>query len=608
MTEKKGLTSGTKTYQPWGGAALQDWANASTAIVLTDMTRCLPTATLSPRLKKGYWKVIPYQMTDTPKRWSLNAGHWEELPYKGGYSGNMLWAGPETGAPELRMPLKAKGWYAIFVGLFSASDAPTRAWLRLDQNPAPVMRTNADSYCYGNVEEVFFKVAELDESSSLHLSQGSSGSLFTCSCGISHIKLIPLAPEEITKVRSDRSQRSHRKMAATCDGFSFIHHRRPTTVEELLAEVEVYRDTDFGTLILHSFGGDKVSYPSEVGCMPGQDMDDFPRVGDRHFVEAIRELARKKINPMKVLINGAHDMGMKVHVGIRPGWSHFEPFADFWDTPFYKQHPQWHCVDRDGLPVTRMSWAVPQVRKHLIDLLQEQVRFGADGAHIVFNRGCPVVLYEQAFCEMFQTKYDEDPRQIEESDPRIVQMWSDVVTTFMQELRMMLDEEERRRGNGKRLELSIMVLGNEQDNLQFGIDIRRLVEEELVDEIMPYAWGFGSTYPRRYDLEFFRDACQAKGVPFSPSTAASWHLPQYYPFSLVRSFYDGEASGVTIWDAFYGVTDIYQWSVISRYGHIEETLWRLQNLEETKPPRKRYSFHRLGDQIRDGRFGVEWGG
>ena len=41
-----------------------------------------------------------------------------------------------------------------------------------------------------------------------------------------------------------------------------------------------------------------------------------------------------------------------------------------------------------------MSWAVPEVRKHVIELLREQVRFGADGANVVFNRGYPVVLYE----------------------------------------------------------------------------------------------------------------------------------------------------------------------------------------------------------------------
>ena len=44
--------------------------------------------------------------------------------------------------------------------------------------------------------------------------------------------------------------------------------------------------------------------------------------GHRYFAESVRTLARKHINPMKVMIDGAHSMGIKVHVGIRPGgWS-----------------------------------------------------------------------------------------------------------------------------------------------------------------------------------------------------------------------------------------------------------------------------------------------
>jgi hypothetical protein len=252
------------------------------------------------------------------------------------------------------------------------------------------------------------------------------------------VKLIPLSPEEIAAMQADRSEAAHRKMAATCDGYSFIYARRPTTAEELLSEVEIYRNTDFDTLIVHAlWGGDKVSYPSKYGTIPGLDMDDFVEVGQRYFVESARELARKNINPVKVLIDGAHDIGMKVHVGVRPaGWSYGGMMNDFWETPFYQRHPEWRCIDRDGAPTTRMSWAVPEVRRHMIDGLLEAVSFGADGANIVFNRGYPVVLYEQPVLDMFQKQYGEDARKLdEEADPRIRKLWSDIVTSVMRGLR-----------------------------------------------------------------------------------------------------------------------------------------------------------------------------
>ena len=69
------------------------------------------------------------------------------------------------------------------------------AWLRLNPDPAAVNRENRRNDHYGNSEEVFFKVAKLNEKSSLHISQQSTG--VVCGCGVTHVKLIPLSPEEV---------------------------------------------------------------------------------------------------------------------------------------------------------------------------------------------------------------------------------------------------------------------------------------------------------------------------------------------------------------------------------------------------------------------------
>jgi len=240
-----------------------------------------------------------------------------------------------------------------------------------------------------------------------------------------------------------------------------------------LREIEVFRNTDFGTLILHVGGADGCDYPSQYGHMLSDQMDGlvYPDPTYKQYGEAVRELARKGINPTKVLIEGAHSLGMKVHVGIRPAiWTYYEPLRRFFDSPFYQAHPGWRCVDRDGTSTTRMSWAVPEVRKHLIDVLREAVSFGADGAHLVFCRGVPVVLYEPSFLEIFQKRYGQDPRNLdEESDPRIKRAWAEVVTTFMREARAMLDEEQKRRGDGEHLELSAMTFSNEYNNLLYGL-------------------------------------------------------------------------------------------------------------------------------------------
>jgi hypothetical protein len=56
------------------------------------------------------------------------------------------------------------------------------------------------------------------------------------------------------------------------------------------------------------------------------------------------------------------------------------------------------------------------------------------------------------------------------------------------------------------------------------------------------------------------------------------------------------------------VVDVFDWMWLSRFGHAEETAWRLKNLSLGAPPRSILKFHKLGDHIRDSRYGPFWGG
>jgi hypothetical protein len=608
--------------KPWAGAAIKEWANWNQAVILSDMSKCEPQSALSVmRLKKGTWKVMPYEMTD-------------------GLKGNMIWAAEEAETPELTLPLKVRGWYAIFVGIYCSYDFPGhKVWLRLDKNATPVARVNdwnraasrspsfydlfpssKSSYncSHGSSEDVFYTVAELREDSLLYLGQPKS---MPKPCGVTHVTLIPLTREEIDFVRADRADRSTRTLAVTNDTGVFSYLGGYPQVKEALAAVEELRNTDFGTILLHTAGiaGETVSYPSKVGQMGHMgriDGDLHPQPYYRVLSEAMIKMAEKGINPARLFIDEAHKIGLKVHVGWRPaGWSFFEPYCDYWETSFFKDHPEWRCVDRDGTPVTRMSWAVPEVRKHQIDLFKEQLDFEPDGVHIVFNRGVPVVFYEPPAIELFKKQFGEDPRTIDENDPRITQWWSGVVMTFFRELREMLDHEQMRRKSDKRLEISVMVFGDEKTNLRFGIDLRRLIDENLLDEVYPWGYEFPHNFEWPYkthgfDLAFFREICGPGGIPFIPTMCQVLHEKKDHWFNMdgVRKFLESGATGIAVWDPETFEPDIYTWSIFARMGHVEETLWRAENLDVRNPPRTYHEFHKLGDHVRDGRIGVQWGG
>ena len=572
---------------PWADVVAGRWANASKATLLIDMSVCHPVSALSPQAKTGYWQVVPYELA-------------------GGTLGKLLWAALEQRAPEIRLPLRVKGWHAIFVGIYATVLGPSTLWLKLDGDVSAQPRTSEEYAPYGSFTEVFFKVAELNDTT-LYIKQQSAGAAF--SAGLVNVKLIPLSNEEISGFLADRDQRTTRRLATTNDGVGYLINHRPTTVEDLLREVEVFRHTDFGTLLLHVGGADGLNYPSQYGHMLSDHMDGYvyPDPTYKQYGEAVRELAKKGINPTKVLIEGAHALGMKVHVGIRPAlWTYYEPLQRFFDSPFYQAHPEWRCVDRDGTPVARMSWAVPKVRRHLVDVLREAVGFGADGAHLVFCRGVPVVLYEPSFLEIFEKRYGEDPRKLdEESDPRIKQAWVEVVTTFIREARAMLDEEQNRRVDGKHLELSVMVFGNEYNNLLYGLDVRRWVTEGLIDEIFLDQWGIGSK-KAGVDIDFFLDVCRPKGTPFFPSYTV-FSPPAYdNTISQALSWYEKGVHGVVFFDA--GGEKVAQGTVVSRLGHVDEL--RLRDAKESGAPKPvvQIRFHRLGNLVMDGRFPPIGGG
>jgi len=558
------------------GAFATEWSNGIRPAVITDMGLCAPRNALSSKAEKGCWQLVDYE-TDSMK-------------------GRMLWASEEAEAAPLTLPLNTKGWHAIFVGLATSSSIfESHALLRLTSDPAYVRRTRTA----GLIEEVFFKAADLS-GESLHISQESGG--LGHSCGIAYVKLVPLTTEEIAAVQTDRQDTSNRRLAATIDGYSYIYSRRPTSIEALLQEVEHYRHTDFDTLILQMGGADLVNYPSKVGTMLGQDLTVFPRRGDRFYAEAIRELARQNINPTKVLIEGAQNAGLKVHVGIRMGaWTSTPPFI--FNSRFYHEHSQWHCVDRDGTPVARMSLAVPEVRLHLVELLREAVRFGADGASLLYNREVPVVLFEKPFCDLFKQRHGIDALSLPEDDKRVLQLRAELVTTFMREVRAMLDAEGQRRADGRRLVLSAFLLADEADNTAFGLNLRDWVAQGLVDEIFPYVHPSRSVYrARQYDMKFFAEVCGPKNVRVRPTFKAGKVTDLDALMKQSLKLYDSGADGITAWDANSVANRPDLWSGISRMGHVEE----LRTSGDVLPPApatlRFQKFRKLGGLVLDSRY------
>ncbi len=566
----------TPAAQLAGSTALE-WSGANRAQVLSDMRACRPASALSATGRRGYWRTISY---DT-----------------GTFHGTMIWADFATAPPAVRLALPVRGWYAIFLGMFKPGGLESRLWVKLSRDAAPVARQARR----GPIEEILFKVAKLNQDELVIRAQSRGNRR---GGGLAYVKLVPLTAAERQAWQSDRAKRGARRLVTSLDGFSFIYDRAPITREMLLAETAAYQDSDFDLMILQMGCADQVNYPSQVGELLAGRAKDFARPGDEHYARAVRELARKGINPTRVLIQGAHQAGMRVHVAVRPAaWIHTAPMDEFYASKFYLAHPEWRCRDRDGTPAARLSLAVPQVRRHLTAVLREAVRLGADGANVIFVRGMPVVLFEPAFAEPFKQKYGTAPQKLPPNDPRLLAARSAVVTGFMREIRGMLDDEAKRRKQGKRLELSAYVFADEADNRRFGIDLRAWAAENLVDMVFPYL-GAGGGRAKAYDMAFFTRVCSKHGIAVRP-TFVTWRIRD--PGRLVRDgvkLYEQGADGISFWDANSAVYDAVHWAVVSHFGD----LGLLRRMEAGGVPRPvRVRLHSLGGLVLDGRFSPNWG-
>lgn len=514
-------------------------------LLITDLSIAEPKVALSSRRMPGHWQLIEYETQD--------------------FRGTLLSAGPETGAPPVRIPLGAPaGWYAISIGFWAPRwGGEYEVRVKLGSDPAYV-HWRPEEQDNAVLLERFWKAAHVAEGDYLEISQ--VGGCEPKAASVAFVKLAPLSQEEVQKLIPDRS--GPRRLIAMNDAFSDFHRYGPTTAEDIQAWIEPYRNTDFGKLFwCVGAGGDVVSYPSKVATVIGQETSDYPRPGDRVIAQSLYELHRKGIDPLKVARDYALSIGLEFHVSQRMGaFGCAPPFEEFFTGPFYRNNPQWRCVDRDGVPVARMSYAYPEVRRKMIEILVEAASYEIDGINLIFNRGAPFVLYEEPVVQGFRSEYGVDPRELDPRDERWLTYRARVMTTFLKELREALAKAAYPTPTGRPLQISAHVLNNRENNLFYGLDVETWVAEGLVDALIVYPWRSGST--EAIDIGYFVELCRDRPVELYIEVMPRQLEPEEY-LQWARRIYGAGAYGLSLWDT--NDRDRYwrRWAILRRLGRPE---------------------------------------
>lgn len=501
------------------------------AVVHHDLSKMEPASELiTGKRLKGKWKMIPFETAE--------------------WKGTALSIYSATNPSRIALPLAERGWHAVYIGLATTSGGFNIGGngIKAKLSDEPVFKRLANNLALlenrrAVIQECFVTVADL-KGQSLEIAPLPGLPATVC-----YVKTVPLTQAE---AQAALAPSDHRTSIATFDGHSWIWPFRPATAEELAEEFRGFEGTDIGKWWFQVTGSDLVCYPSKAGTYPGEGTTDFPTGAYAAYTRSLETLFKKGINPLKVARDAAKAQGAEFHVMLRPGgWAGSMPYEETFNSKFYYQHPEWRCIDRDGTPTFYMSYAVPEVRRHLIEIFRETLELQPEGVGFLFNRGMPLMLWEDAFCARFEQMHHADARAVEDDDPRIHATRAAVMTDFMQEVRTLLDETAAKQGRKERYKISLGTFAKEPDNQRWGLDLPAWIQRGLVDDLAVTWFAYHTSFtktPGQIDMGYYRRITKGTATKAYPMVIA-WKTgkPKELCQRAAAHLVQGDP-GIAIWD------------------------------------------------------------
>lgn len=471
-------------------------------------------------------------------------GHWHTVAYEAaGFVGVLLGCGEATCPGPVHLRLGVTGPHRIWLGLYAWRHGTIR--VRLDNDLCCDQIVAPD---YGVIEtpvlhEVLWKTADLSGQDlwleGVYGGQSRAGAL-------AFVRLEPVEALPDATPQPD----VWRGMCITNDGcgvFRWGPHHRP---EDLLETLESVPDSSCMRSLLWGNGNaDSCNYPTKVGnpLFLQRWQDPHVAVDGAFGLPNAKKWQAPGWDSLGLIRDYTRQRDWELHVYIRmEAFAGSYPHAELVWSQFFYDHPEWWCLDRDGHPVNRLSYAVPEVQDHMLDLIAEIGSYDPDGVSLCLVRGIPLVLYEPIMVAGFEQRHGVDPRTLDDLDPRWLDYQSEVFTAFVRRVRERLPRQQR---------LSVIVPGNEQDCRRWGLDVAGWVIEGLVDDLYPVGQQFNATHthfdaPESLDLNYFQQLAGRDRIRVIPCFY-TWSLYHKDPVSFrrfVRSLLDQGADQYCIWD------------------------------------------------------------
>jgi len=278
---------------------------------------------------------------------------WSAIPYQAeGFSGVMLGYGEGTHPVPIPVKLGVRGPYRIWLGMYSfIQHSRIRARLsddlccRMISPPQEMGRISLPV-----LHEIFWKEADLT-GQELILEAAYSPNHYPGA--LAYIRLEP-----VEEVPASEEKQVRYPLTITNDGYGIfgeLPHARP---EDLLESFERIPDGTCMRLLLWGCGeGDICNYPTQVGTyqphVSGACLSYF-----YHTLYRNRKLWKQRgWNSLKLVRDYARNRGWEFQAYIRVEAFYAQYPFDRIRSKFFLDHPEYHCVDREGQRVGRLSYA-----------------------------------------------------------------------------------------------------------------------------------------------------------------------------------------------------------------------------------------------------------
>lgn len=547
-------------------------------VLLSDLGHLLtPQSAIADDATPTQWRRVSYETTD--------------------FSGSLVSTTYLSEVPSLTLEPKLSGWYKIFLGLnYVHSHGVTEIQVQLsgDRTYVPV-RPDLKAVGRFDIDEFFWKCADMtDQSVIFH----QPPIVRPHNSSVAFVRFVPMTDEEVAAYFKEKADPDTKRVYAT-DDIHNILFESPRSIEYFLSQVEQYRDSDVKALSMEYIRHYDFSRPERV-----DHMKTLGRITEKYAAETTRWLHENNIDYLAEMIKHGHDVGIDMYLSMRMNSVCYSyPLDENFYCEFFEDHQELHQQDRDGVHISRFSYAFEGTRQYALDTLRDMAKYDCDGVDLIYNRGYPFVLFEEPFLELVRQRYGVDARTLPNDDERLMTVRCQIMTDFMRQVKKQLAEDRAARGQ-KPLKIAVHVHKSIRACRFVGLDLEAWVKEGLIDSIECYPVELEEHLPDEcyaneektlIDVDKYRQAVAKSPVETHPRIYNTTDNPEEDTLAFVNlvkgtdvklyidilprtmspeefrkrgmRLYNYGVHGVSLWDTYDRTKVRRQWTMMSRLGH-----------------------------------------